>query len=440
MYSRVPLFWSRYGQHLSKEQVAELVAPHPDTLNLVYSWLDYNGISSSSISLTHGGNSLKLSGVPLSQVNDLLGASYQVYRHITTNETIIRTTSYALPLALLEHVQTVVPTTSFDSPRTQWQKLRRGFYGAEAKPDSEDEASREPVTVSSSRDAINPTTPSFLRWLYSSWVYSPVATGQSRLGIVGYNWQYPSLQDLRLFMLNFRPEAQDATFDVVLVSNGAYDPRNPGNEANLDMQYAQGIAYPIRHVFYSSGPGFLDYEDWFLTFLGNVINDPNLPQTLSLSYGNNESLYPIEYAVHVCNLFAQLGSRGVSVLQASGDEGVGLGNCRDSSGNVYFLPSFPGTCTCHISPGKRTVPYRGSLDITRGHFSAGPFVTTVGGTINYQPEIAAPISGGGFSNIFLRPPYQEQVVPNFLQNFGNQYQGMYLYVWVPVLILHILTP
>ncbi|KAF8257734.1 peptidase S8/S53 domain-containing protein [Lactarius quietus] len=381
------VFFATYGQHLSKEQVAELVAPHPDTLNLVHSWLDYNGISSSSISLTHGGNSLRLSGVSLSQANDLLGASYQIYRHITTNETIVRTTGYALPAALLEHVQTVVPTTSFDCPRTQWHQPRKGFDGAEVRPDSKDVVSRKPVTVSSSRDVTRSTIPAFLRWLYSTWAYSPVVTGQSRLGIVGFNWQYPSLQDLRL-----------CDFDVVLVGNGAYDPRNPGDEANLDMQYAQGIAYPIRHIFYSTGPGLLSYEDWLLTFLGNVIDDPNIPQTFSLSYGNNETDYPIDYAIHACNLFAQLGSRGVSVLQASGNQGIGLGDCTDSSGDVRFLPSFPATC---------------------------PYITTVGGTMNSQPEIAAPFSGGGFSNIFLRPLYQEQVVPTFLQNFGDQYQGMY---------------
>jgi hypothetical protein len=30
--------------HLSKEQVAELVAPHPETLELVNSWVEYHGV------------------------------------------------------------------------------------------------------------------------------------------------------------------------------------------------------------------------------------------------------------------------------------------------------------------------------------------------------------------------------------------------------------
>jgi hypothetical protein len=70
MYSRVPLLFCRYGMHLSKEQVAELVAPHPDTLELVNSWVEYHGIPSSSVSTTHGGGWLTFIGVPVSRANE----------------------------------------------------------------------------------------------------------------------------------------------------------------------------------------------------------------------------------------------------------------------------------------------------------------------------------------------------------------------------------
>ena len=347
LYSCVPLLRSRYGQHLSKEQVAELVAPHPNTLNLVHSWLEDSGIPPSSISLTLSGSSLKLAEVSLSQANDLLGASYQLYRHAESNETIVRTTSYALPAILHEHVHTVVPTTCFDSPRTQRQKPRK-HLGREAKK-QEDLPWGEPVMAPSSRDVIDATLPAFLRWLYSTWAYSPLATSPSRLGIVGYLWQYPTVLDLRLFMRKYRSDGADATFDVVLVNNGFYDANDPGFEAEIDMQCAQGIAYPIRHIFYSTGRGPSGTEDWYLSFLRTIVDAPSIPQTISLSYGNDEGYYSLEYANHVCRLFARLGARGVSVIQASGDDGVGPGNCRDRSGYVQFRPNFPASCTCCLS-------------------------------------------------------------------------------------------
>jgi len=129
----VPLLRFRYGAYLSREQVAELVAPHPDTLELVNSWLEYHGISSSSVSRTHGGW-LTVTNVPVPQANDLLGASYQLYRPTGANETmaVLRTVGYALPAALHAHVQAVAPTTHFGSPRMLQQTPRKRSRGEAA--------------------------------------------------------------------------------------------------------------------------------------------------------------------------------------------------------------------------------------------------------------------------------------------------------------------
>ncbi|KAH9158670.1 peptidase S8/S53 domain-containing protein [Lactarius sanguifluus] len=67
-------------------------------------------------------------------------------------------------------------------------------------------------------------------------------------------------------------------------------------------------------------------------------------------------------------------------------------------GTVRFEPTFPGTC---------------------------PFITVVGGTTEFEPEIAASISGGGFSDYFERPSYQAGAVSTFLQDLGNRYLGLY---------------
>jgi tripeptidyl-peptidase-1 len=59
------------------------------------------------------------------------------------------------------------------------------------------------------------------------------------------------------------------------------------------------------------------------------------------------------------------------------------------------------------------------------HGFAGPWVTSVGGTTGARPEIAASISGGGFSSYFKRPKYQDRAVSKFLQYFGTEYPGHY---------------
>lgn len=71
---------------MSKEQVAELVAPHLNTSELVNSWPEHHGISTSSVARTHDGGWLTTTNVPVSQADDVLGASYQLYRYTAANE------------------------------------------------------------------------------------------------------------------------------------------------------------------------------------------------------------------------------------------------------------------------------------------------------------------------------------------------------------------
>ncbi|KAF8269622.1 subtilisin-like protein [Lactarius quietus] len=377
----------RYGAYLSKEQVAELVAPHPDTLDLVGSWLKHYGVPSSSISMTLGGNWLAVINVPVSQANEMLGASYQLYQHVETNDTVIRTISYSLPDSLHEHIKAVVPTTYFGSPLTK---------GMTRRMEEVDLASRDPeVSV----------TPSVLRSLYKTENYVPAAEDQNELGIGGYVGEFPSPRDFELFMEKYR-DVEDAKYTVELVNGGGYDPSNPGERANVDIQSAAGIAYPTPLNYYSTA-GYVNAEnDAYTHWLGYVLNQKTIPQTISTSYGVFEHTVPPEYAVRICYLFAQLGLRGVSVIFSTGDAGVGQGLCtfRDSFDNLVdrFLPVFPASC---------------------------PYVTSVGGTqggtSDDDPEVAAKFSGGGFSAFFPRPPYQDIVVPAFFRNFGNKYSSYY---------------
>ncbi|KAH8993853.1 subtilisin-like protein [Lactarius hatsudake] len=356
-------------------------------------WLEHHGVHPSIISTKHGGSWLTLTGVPVSRANELLSASYQLYQHIGTNDTVLRTLSYALPAALVDHVQNVAPTTHFGFPCMLRQEplMRRG----RASTEQTKVPRGDPGTVLLSRDQY--VTPSSLRSFYKTSSYVPSAADQNVLGVVCYRGDYSSPDDLREFMNQYRSDATSATYSVAKIKGGGYDPSNPANEANLNIQYTSAIAYPITRIFYSLGGG-----DLLLTWLDYVLDLRSVPQTVSTPYSIPEYKVPLDYATHVCNLFAQLGARGASVLYSSGNDGVGRGDClvQDSSGNsrAQFLPTFPSTC---------------------------PWVTSVGGTTGYNPEIAASLSGGGFSVHFSRPSYQDDAVPTFLLNLGGQYNGLY---------------
>jgi tripeptidyl-peptidase-1 len=226
----------RYGAHLSKEQVADLVAPHPDTLDLVGSWLAHHRVPSSSISITHGGSWLTLSGIPVAQANALLGASYQFYRHTESSETVLRTIGYALPEALHEHVQTVAPTTYFGSPRALRQTSQLRPNGP-TLPDGDPELQNELASLSPDgpvpANCSNIITPTCLRILYKTRGYVPRAPDENQLGITGYLEQYVSRSDLKEFMTRFRPDAEDSQVTIVNVNGSINDEDNPGVEARI---------------------------------------------------------------------------------------------------------------------------------------------------------------------------------------------------------------
>ncbi|KAH9175609.1 subtilisin-like protein [Lactarius sanguifluus] len=388
---------------LYEEQVAQLVEPHTESLELINSWLEHHGLPSSTTSMTHGGSWLTLTGVPVSQANELLGASYQLYRPTGTNNTmILRTVGYALPVVLHTHVQTVVPTTCFASTRTRRQTRRRSLEATRNL--ARNLASR---SVLQSRDD-HEVTPSELRSLYRTSAYVPAATDQNVLAVAGFMKDYPNPADSTTFMRQCRTDAEDATFRIVQINGGGNDPSKPGAEANQNVQYAQAMAYPTPLTFFSTG-GEWAYNtdtkepspgDPFLEWLNYLLRQEHVPQTISISYGVFEKDVPWEYTKTLCDLFSELGARGASVLVASGNDGVGDDEecvADDGSGRVQFVPEFPSSC---------------------------PYVTSVGGTTDI-PEVAAELSGGGFSNYFMRPEYQQVVVPPYLEQLGSQYSGLY---------------
>jgi tripeptidyl-peptidase-1 len=247
-------------------------------------------------------------------------------------------------------------------------------------------------------------TPACLSNLYGFASATAYTTGL--MGIAGFLEEYPLYSDLKAFMASYATEKNTAqTFTCTLVNpatNGTC-PQNAtgenvageshGTEASLDVQYARAITESIPNVFYSTSgrPPFLgsgaNTNEPYLEFLEYLLGLPNasLPNTLSISYGDDESSVPLDYATNVCNLFSQLGARGVSVLVASGDSGVG--DPCTLNGKPFFTTSFPASC---------------------------PWVTTVGGTTGVAPETAWFDSGGGFSEVFGRPSYQNATVNSWL--------------------------
>lgn len=214
------------------------------------------------------------------------------------------------------------------------------------------------------------------------------------LGVAGFLEEYAIKSDFSTFLNSYAYFNNKARSFTCTGVNGGTCPTSPaGIEANLDVQYAGSIASTVPMTYYSTaGRGGLvgggtNTNEPYLEFLNYLLALPaaSLPNTLSISYGDDEATVPLSYATNVCNLFSQLGARGVSILISSGDSGVGS-SCK-VNGKASFTTSFPAAC---------------------------PWVTTVGGTTGNSPESAWSSGGGGFSEVFGRPDYQNATVNKWL--------------------------
>jgi tripeptidyl-peptidase-1 len=121
-------------------------------------------------------------------------------------------------------------------------------------------------------------------------------------------------------------------------------------EANLDIQYASSIGFGQDITYYSTGGlGELvpdldepspddNSNEPYLDFLTFILAQEEVPQTLTTSYGEDEQSIPESYARTACNLFGQLGLRGVSIMFSSGDDGVGSAcQTNDGKNTTRFL-------------------------------------------------------------------------------------------------------
>ena len=168
-----------------------LVAPHPDSLDLVDAWLAHHNIDTSAAQRTGGQDWITVT-VSVAQAEAMLGTKYNVYHHPKSSEYVVRTMGYSLPRALHGHVDVVAPTTYFGTMRSM---RATNHIQPEIKPLVSDVETKGESTLATCGLTV---TPSCLRTLYKTSTYTPAATSQNILGVVGYLEEYANYADLQV--------------------------------------------------------------------------------------------------------------------------------------------------------------------------------------------------------------------------------------------------
>lgn len=397
---------------MSEFDVKKLVQPAEDSLALVHEWLADHGIETSDLSYSAAKDWIKVS-LPVHRIESLLDTKYSIYRHEDGSETV-RTPEWSLPVHLHEHIDTIQPTNSFFRSTPKAVSLEVNKVGGAYSKDVSYHQDPNVTSICTPRGV----TPLCMRTLYETIDYIPRSAGKNKMALANYLGETNNRSDTYLFLDKFRPEAKGAayTFQFDVINNGSTSQEvvhtNIDVEGDLDVETMLGVGWPTPLTAYTTGgsPPYIpsngtttDTNEPYLDWLQHVLaqSDDTLPQVVSTSYDDEEQTVPPSYAKRVCEDLAQLGARGVSVFYASGDSGVGSsGSCitNNGSGAKRFTPEFPSTC---------------------------PYVTSVGATMDFNPEVVAYhssgfASGGGFSDLFPRPAYQDKAVKAYLKTLGDR--------------------
>jgi tripeptidyl-peptidase-1 len=331
----------------------------------------------------------------IAQAEKLLNATYHWFTGSGIEDTaLVRTESYDLPEDVAEIVEFVTPTTSF--PLLADKNVH--------PPGAQQPLTKAKRDTCGSNDE---TTPTCVRQIYG--IDYTAQPNRTTFAVYGTEAASFNPADLQTYLFKYNPPAAaaSATFKVVSsddANSSSSSSIEPKFETSLVTQVSLGLAFPAVGVLYNNGGVFGPNPgrtyDRFVSFLQELIVNETVPSVVSFSESLSEDKVDPAYARRVCNMMAQIGARGVSLLFSSGNNGAN-GDSGSGTHNAVFEPKFPASC---------------------------PWVTAVGGTTNLANETAATqstlstfaktfytASGGGFSNLFVRPTYQRRAVSRYIK-------------------------
>ncbi|KAI0719348.1 subtilisin-like protein [Cerioporus squamosus] len=418
-----------YGNHWSYAKVAETFRPSKESVDTVHSWLVNDlRIDSHKVQVNRNGDTVQLN-VTVAEAEHILGAEYHVYRFGEGgDERIGCRGGYSLPEHVSKHVDFVSPTIHLGRPPIT---RRDGFVSSTPGAAQAHPGPRIKKTVEKSKlpamGCDEAVTLDCLRDLYN-FHYTPVSGKKNSVAVAEFEEEIFQQTDLNSFFQTYEPSLVGSEPIVVSIENGTIAPPGDLGEATLDIELVMGLLGPKQNLtVYQVGEVEQPIDALLAAFDASYCDvDPVNQQGLT-DCGNKPRTHVVSISYHFepdfidagitpivqrgCAEFGKLSLTGITFVASSGDGGVGYSQAEEClvNGELEFFPDegsfvgqFPASC---------------------------PYVTAVGATSVApgksvkDPEIATTAfpSGGGFSNNFPLPKWQETVVKNYIEHFAPAY-------------------
>ena len=341
-----------YGNYMNFDEIAEYVQGRPESVQAVIESFASVGVSRELIDFTLG-RDFAIIHLSVEAAESLFSADFYEFQHKEKKDWIIvKSLHYKLPSSLEGHLDFVFGIDQFPTA-----DYNRNCPKKSAKP----------VQIG--------VTPDYLNQQYNTSGYVS-NNSQNSQAVAGFLREYFSPHDLASFQKKYNLPVKPIVKVV-----GTNIASVPGTEANLDVQYISATGRNVSTWFVSSYRS--DYQTDFLSWIIGQVNTINSPWVHSVSYTCYEKYVHYSYMFRVESEFIKFGISGRTLLFATGDSGV---SCEEYFPHM-FQPNWP---------------------------ASSAYVTAVGGTIT--PTEVWSNGGGGFSNVFPRPSYQDDAVEAYLKS------------------------
>lgn len=382
---------SRFGSYYTKVQIGSLVT----NKQAVYTVLEYiHSIPEFELTSISELNQYLYVSAPIWVLECLLNTTFHHFSNtIDTTNRVVMASSYSVPTFLIDSIDAVLNV--IDIP----PKLVIAPLSAPRPVDKE--AIRRMLSNDKELTIFGYVTPALLLKAYdidNSARASPFNASNLSQAVFGTNNQYVSASDLRVFdkyfALNYHaPVTVDNSSRNHVLEDACPDYYTCG-EANLDFMYLTAISpnVPTEYLYMGSGS--------FSQFLRDVYALDEPPRVISISYAMLEIF--LSYSErYIFDIEARkLALLGVTIVAAAGDDGVS-GNFQ-STKDCGYTPYFPASS-----------PYVVSVGATSGIEFNNQEVACEG------PSYCGITTGGGFSNAYKRPAFQDKYVDAYFQSLTS---------------------
>ena len=343
---------SRYGQYSNWDRISQFVHGRRESVAAFESALRSVNFYVQPWHYTIG-KDFAVVDLPVASAEELFAAQFLAYQSTKDADVrIVKSKEYSVPKSLRSHLDFVFGINEFPRPNKVFVQHR----------------------IPSVPQLLG-TTPATIDKDYNISGYTSSSSKNSQ-AIASFLKQYFSPEDLAKFQEKFNLPNKPITKIV-----GDDKPKDPGIEANLDVQYISATGRNVDTWFVYVNKLANHGQEDFLSWIIGQVNTTDSPWVHSASYGDDESSIAPDYLNRVDNEFMKFGVSGRTVLFATGDSGV------ECSRAGTFNPNWP---------------------------TSSPHVTAVGGTISL--DTVWDFGGGGFSNVYSMPEYQKDAVEAYLKS------------------------